>query len=241
MGASKFSVVVIGDEPLALEDTRRLCAASGKVEIVGEAADGKSGLALVSATRPEAVFLDITMPDRSGLGIAAELKARPDPPCIVLVAAHDKFAAQAFDLAVVDYVLKPIVPERLLRAIDRVAALLAINGDEKSVGTLWLPHRGSVLRLSASEIHRLESERDYVRFFSTNRSFLLRVTLTDMQARLDPARFVRIHRSTIIAVDRIAGVRHVGAGAWVVLDLDGAHLSIGRSYLEGVRSRLGLD
>lgn len=240
MSAARFTAVIVDDEPLALEGVRRLCLASGLVDIVGEAIDGASGLALIERLRPQAVFLDIAMPGVSGLEVAAALTRQAGAPRVVLVTANDHFATEAFDLAVVDYVLKPIIPERLTRAIDRLAALIAADGPPTAPMEFWVPYRGTVVRLPALDILRIEAERDYVRFITHDRSFLLRATLTDMLGRLDATRFVRIHRSTIVAGDRIAGLHHVGAGAWAVIDPDGAEFPIGRSYLEPLRERFGL-
>jgi two-component system response regulator AlgR len=240
MTAAKFTAVIIDDEPLAVEGVQRLCAASAVAEVIGTASDGAAGLELIAASRPQAVFLDIAMPGRSGLEIAETLRSRPSSPLVVLVTANHHFATEAFDLNVVDYVLKPLVSDRFARAVERVAVALHVKGGPAAADAFWLPHRGSVVRVSASEIHRIEAERDYVRFIAADRSFLLRATLTDVLARLDPARFVRIHRSTVLAVDRIAGLRHAGAGAWVALDLDGGASSIGRSYLDTLRGRLGV-
>ncbi|KQN78471.1 hypothetical protein ASE90_00030 [Sphingomonas sp. Leaf67] len=113
MTAAPFTAVIIEDEPFAIEGVRRFCARSGQVRIVGEAVDAPTALDLITETRPQVVFLDIAMPGLSGLEVAAEVCALPTPPRIVFITAHDHFAKEAFDLAVVDYVLKPIVPERI--------------------------------------------------------------------------------------------------------------------------------
>lgn len=223
-----------------MEEMLRICAASGMVDIVGSAADGMSALTLIKSVRPQAVFIDGAVQGPPCLEVVAKLKEGAQPPLIVFTAATERFAVTAFDLAAVDYVLKPLVPVRLAQAIDRVALMLAASDPDPSSGTFWVPSRGSVIRLRSHQIHRFESERDYVRLFAKDRSFLIRATLAEMSRRVDPTRFVRIHRSMIMATDRIVGLRHAGAGAWVAIDPDDTAFPIGRSYLTSVRRHLGL-
>lgn len=135
--------------------------------------------------------------------------------------------------------LKPLVPARIAQAIDRVANMLAVDDPHPST-MFWVPYRGTVIRLKPREIHRFEAERDYVRFIAADRTFLIWATLTEISRRIDPARFVRIHRSTIMATDRVVELRHAGAGVWLAIDPDGAAFPIGRSYLTSVRRQLGL-
>lgn len=238
MTTAALRAIVVDDEPLAVEGVRRLCEAHPDIEVVGEATDGIDALALIDRLHPDIVFLDIAMPGPSGLETAAALQRQSRPPRVVLVTANDNFATEAFDLAVVDYVLKPISPQRLGRAIDRVVALARAAEQTEQAAEFWLPYRGSVVRLAEAEIIRVEAERDYVRIFAADRSYLLRATLTDMANRLDRTEFVRIHRSIIMRTTRITGVRHVAAGAWVTIDQDEAEHPIGRHYLENVRERL---
>jgi two-component system response regulator AlgR len=233
-----FTAVIVDDEPLAIEGVRRLCAASPLVEIVGEASDGPAALDLVARARPQAVFLDIAMPGMSGLDVARALRAGAAPPHVVLVTANDHFATEAFDLAVVDYVLKPIDPARLDRAIERVASLMqqhAPAGGQDDA--LWVPYRGSIVRLAVGDIRRIDAERDYVRVNDAHRSYLLRATMAELCDRLGDG-FLRIHRSTAIARDRVTGLRHAGGGSWMAVDAEGEAFPIGRTYLADVRASL---
>ena len=158
----------------------------------------------------------------------------------MLVTAFDHFATQAFDLSVVDYVLKPIDPERLARAIDRLDQLVGgARVGAAPTEEFWVPNRGGMTRVAAAAIRRIDAERDYVRLSVDSRSFLLREPLSAIAARLDPARFVRIHRSTILRADTITGLRHLGAGAWAAVDDAGQANRIGRSFLATVRDQLG--
>lgn len=234
-----IAAIIADDEPLAADGLRELCEATGKVDVVAVATDGAKALQAVDALRPAALFLDIAMPELNGLEVAAALARMPEPPRIVLVTAHEHFATEAFDLSVVDYVLKPVDPLRLSRAIDRLQAQLATEPSPPRERELWVPYLGTVLRLPLADIVRIETERDYVRIHDSGRSYLLRSTLTDLMDRIGDG-FVRIHRSVAVPTDRIAGVRHIGGGAWVAVDVDGGVAPVGRRFLEPVRERLGL-
>ncbi|WP_439569580.1 LytR/AlgR family response regulator transcription factor [Sphingopyxis sp.] len=235
-----MTAIIADDEPLAADGVRRLCEASGKVTIVGIAADGATALRLIHAVRPQAVFLDIAMPELTGLEVAASLARMMDPPRVVLVTAQEHFATEAFDLSVVDYVLKPVDPKRLDRAIDRLQGQLSAEQRLAGEQELWVPYLGSVVRLPIEAIVRIETERDYVRIHELGKSYLLRSTLTDLIDRLGDG-FVRVHRSVAVPAHRIAEIRHIGGGAWVAIDIAGAVAPVGRRFLEAVRQRLGLS
>ena len=237
-----FTAIIMDDEPLAVEALRGLCARSATVNVIGHAGDGGSGLAAIDRLRPDAVFLDIEMPGMDGLSVAASLGRLAAPPLIVFVTAYDHFAAQAFDLAVVDYVLKPVETARLDRAIKRVAERLALGHVSRPARAkeFWVPSRGAMVRIDVSDISRVEAERDYVRIFVGEASYLLRGSITAIEERLDPEQFLRVHRSTILRRAVIAEVRHRGAGAWVATDMAGGSTNIGRSFLANVRAKLGL-
>ena len=236
-----FTAIIMDDEPLAVEALRGLCARSAAVDVIGHAGDGGAGLAMIERRRPDAVFLDVEMPGMDGLSVAASLGRLAVPPLIVFVTAYDHFAAQAFDLAVVDYVLKPVEAARLDRAIERVAERLAIGHVPESARTqeLRVPSRGAMVRVDAADIVRVEAERDYVRIFAGETSYLLRGSISAIEERLDPRQFLRVHRSTILRRDAIRGLRHEGLGVWSVELDEGETLRIGRTYLRKVKAMAG--
>lgn len=232
---------IVDDEPLAVATLRAMAERTGMVEIVGSAGDAETGLGLLNALRPCLLFLDISMPGISGLELACKLRALPAPPLVVLVTAHDNYGPEAFDCAVVDYVLKPVEPERLLRACQRAAQLQAARPRPAAPpDDLWVPHRGTVVRVPLAGIERLDAERDYVRLHLDERSYLMRATLAALESRLDPACFIRIHRSTILRADTIRALRYRAPGAWHAVDARGAAHRVGRSYLDAVRARLSI-
>ena len=250
--------LIVDDEPLAVERMQIICAGLPALAVVGTASDGAAALRLVEALHPDLVLLDMTMPELDGLGVARRLAGVGAPPAIVFVTAHDSFAVEAFDLDAVDYVLKPVTPERLERAIGRALARRSQGGgqgrgsgeagENRWIGEFWVPHRSELLRIAADDVTRIDAERDYVRLHvgdasgsitSGGRSYLLLQTIAGLEARLDPAKFIRVHRSVILRRDRIVGLRHDGLGVWSVELAEGPPVRIGRTYLGRVKAIAG--
>ena len=247
-----LSTLIVDDEPLAVDRMRMICDQLPMVRVIGAASDGAQALDRIAELAPELVLLDLTMPERDGLSVARELSGQANPPAVIFVTAHDDHAVEAFDLDAVDYVLKPVEKERLARAIGRA---LARRGDANAAGgkpspwleELWVPHRSELVRIAVSEVGRIDAERDYVRLHvggndaggESGRSYLLLQTIAGLEARLDPDRFIRIHRSIILRRDRITGLRHDGLGVWSVETVAGETLRIGRTYLAKVKAMAG--
>jgi two-component system response regulator AlgR len=242
--------LIVDDEPLAIERLQIMCAELEKLALVGTASDGEAALRLVDALHPELVFLDISMPGLTGLDVARRIGAAGGAaPAIVFVTAHDHFAVAAFDTEAVDYLLKPVSHERLKKAVARVLGRRsaasdtgsAINGAAGHVREFWVPNRGELVRVAASDIERVEAERDYMRLVCGARSWLIHETISALEARLDPAMFIRLHRSTIVRRDRIVKLSHDGQGNWSA-ELACGHIArIGRTYLASVRAGIMHD
>lgn len=238
--------LIVDDEPLAVERIQVICAGLNMISVAGTASDGAAALRLVEALSPDLILLDMTMPELDGLAVARELAKKDVPPAVIFVTAHDDFAVEAFDLDAIDYVLKPVASDRLVRAIERAIARRGTsrNKDSQWLEELWVPHRSELLRIAVSEVSRIDAERDYVRLHvgdgaEGGRSYLLLQTIAGLEERLDPAEFIRIHRSTILRKDRIRGLRHDGLGVWSA-ELDcGEALRIGRTYLPKVKAMAG--
>jgi two-component system, LytTR family, response regulator AlgR len=239
--AEALRALVVDDEPLAVERMQVICAGIPGLSVVGTASDGAAALRLVEALSPDLMLLDMTMPGLDGLSVARALIGRENPPALVFVTAHDSFAVEAFDLDAVDYVLKPVSPERLQRAIERAVARRTPR--ERSSGEwlaeFWVPHRSELLRIAAADVDRIDAERDYVRLHVGDRSYLLLQTVSGLESRLDPAMFIRVHRSVILRRDRISGLRHDGLGVWSAELRDGTSVRIGRTYLARVKAIAG--
>ena len=233
--------LIVDDEPLAIERMQVLCAELEGLSVVGTASDGKSALRLAEKLNPDLLLLDMTMPGMDGLAVARELGGADAPPAVIFVTAHENFAVDAFDLDAVDYVLKPVAAERLDRAIGRALARRDQAGEEKTkwLSEFWVPNRSELLRVDVEQVSRIDAERDYVRLHVGAGSYLLLQTIAGLEERLDPEKFIRIHRSTILRRDVIRGLRHEGLGVWCAELEEGEDLRIGRTYLRKVKAMAG--
>ena len=245
-GASELATLIVDDEPLALERMELICAGIAGLRVVGTARDGAAALAAIAELSPDLVLLDITMPELDGLAVARALTKRDEAPAVVFVTAHENFAVEAFDLDAFDYVLKPVTPERLERAVARAVARRStrVRGEPQWLSEFWVPYRSELLRIAAADVERIDAERDYVRLHigqqdGSSRSYLLLQTVSGLEARLDPERFIRLHRSTILRRDRIIGLRHDGLGVWSAELDDGTSVRIGRTYLARAKAMAG--
>ncbi len=255
--------LIVDDEPLAIERMQMLCAREPRISLVGTAADGEAALRLTEALTPDLLLLDIAMPLLDGMGVARALSGRENAPAIIFVTAFDNFAIEAFDVCAVDYVLKPVAPDRLSRAVDRVALglsgrrLSATSQAETDPATapaadprryaeeFWVPHRAELIRIEAGQIDRIEAERDYMRLHLGTRSYLLHQTISTLEQRLDPAAFIRLHRSHIVRRDLIKSLRHDGNGVWFAQvsapagsGAEPIELRIGRTHLAQVKAEM---
>jgi two-component system response regulator AlgR len=237
--------LLVDDEPQAIERLQILCARVAGLTLAGVASDGQGAIRMAEALNPDLVLLGIAKSDFDGMAVAHALELRVPKPALVFVSAHDQFAVAAFDVSAVDYLLKPVTQERLERAVERARAKLAETGSGGQsvapptapifVQELWVRNRDEIIRIAVSDIDLIEAERDYIRLHVGKRNFLLHRTISELERRLDPAFFVRLHRSTIVRRDCITGFSHYGSGGWVASLRDGRHVRISRTHLAGVR------
>lgn len=248
MTDAKLRTMIVDDEPLAIERLQIMCSEIPCLNLVGTASDGASALRMVPALKPDLLLLDIAMPGLDGMEVARALERIDPPPAVIFVTAFDQFAVAAFDVSAVDYLLKPVAQDRLERAVARVktqgstpASSPAEDNTKSSFWAkeFWVPHRAEIIRIAAAEIDLIEAERDYMRLHVGPRSYLLHQTITELERRLDPAEFIRLHRSTIARRGHIAGFRHETGGAWLAQLKDGRELRIGRTYLANARAIAG--
>jgi len=241
--AEPLRTLIVDDEPLAVERLQILCSRIADLNLVGTASDGAGALRLIEKLAPDLLLLDIQMPGLDGMAVARALCGKASRPAVIFVTAFDQFAVAAFDVAAVDYLLKPVEAKRLERAIERIrsrpqAAQSAAAAPSPWIQEFWVPHRAEIIRIAARDIDWIEAERDYMRLHVGPRSFLLHKTITELERQLDPHEFVRLHRSTLARRDCIAAFRHNGAGAWEAQLKDGRWLRVGRSYLGNARAML---
>lgn len=236
MVADRLRTLIVDDEPLAVERMQILCAGIPEVDLIGTASDGEAALRLIDALNPDLVLLDIAMPHRDGIGVASALSTLSHRPAVIFCTAFEQHAVAAFDVAAVDYVLKPVSAERLMRAIGRAIEMAGRGRAEPQAASsrwveeFWVPHRSEMVRVSAGDIERVDAERDYMRLGVGGRSYLIHQTISELERRLDPERFIRLHRSTIVRRDKIAKLRHDGLGVWHAELTDGDLVRIGRTY-----------
>lgn len=244
---SRLRTLVVDDEPLAVERMQILCAGIAAVDLVGTASDGDAALRMIAALKPDLLLLDIAMPGRDGMSVAAALAQAAHRPLVVFCTAYEQHAIAAFDVEAVDYVLKPVSADRLERAVARALERL---GERRGSGIappspsrwteeFWVPHRSEMVRVAARDIERIDAERDYMRLTVGGRSLLLHQTITELERRLDPDRFIRLHRSTIVRRDLVAKLRHDGLGVWHAELKDGSLVRIGRTYQASAKALAG--
>lgn len=231
-----LQIMIVDDEPLAVERLRLMCSAIEALAVVGSCNDGPSLLAALPIVRPDVVLLDIAMPGLNGIEVARALETTET--AVIFVTAHHTHALDAFEVSALDYLLKPVTSERLERAIRRARtqARPVQSAEFRSNRELWVRSRGEMLRIVLDEVEVFEAERDYVRLHIGDRSHLVHHTIKSMQAKLDPAKFIRVHRSTIVRRDQVRRLTSKGAGVWTVELIDGRTYSIGGSYLVPVKA-----
>ena len=241
---ASLRVMIVDDEPLAVERLQLLLARLQGVSVVGTANEGETALQIAQAVAPDLVLLDIAMPGMDGIDVARALSEATVDPAIVFVTAFDNFAVAAFDVAAIDYLMKPVQPERLERALDRVRGHLAGGGREARpmatyVEEFWVPDHSGLVRIAARDIERITAERDYMRLHVGQRSWLIHRTIAKLEEELDPAMFIRVHRSVMLRRDMIIGLYRDEAAHWTARLKDGGEQRIGRSYVDAVKRFAG--
>jgi two-component system LytT family response regulator len=246
-------VLIVDDVTLARQRLRRLLCAQPGITVLGEADDATEALLAIRALTPDLVFLDIEMPERDGFSVLAGLT--PDEcPLVVFVTAYDQYAVRAFEANAVDYLLKPVEPERLAATLQRVRERRGNGSDRHArLGALSealsarsrYTERISVRGSDATEVLRvvdvdwIEAAGNYLCLRAAGRTHVVRETLTEMQGRLDPSRFVRIHRSRIVNIERIARLTPLFNGDHTVILHDGTELALSRTYRAALFAALG--
>lgn len=249
-------ILIVDDEPLARRGIALRLRKHQDVELIGEAEDGEAALAAIAADAPDLVFMDVQMPGMGGLE-ALRLLSPPERPLTIFLTAYDRFALQAFEVHALDYLLKPIDDDRFVEALDRARTALANQRarlHRERLGELLetLPgapryaerfavrigHR--IALVAADEMNWIEATGDYVSLHVRgDREYLMREPLHRLATRLDPAKFVRIHRSTIVCVDQIAEMRALPNKDGMLRLRNGTPLRVSRTYSQALYQVLG--
>ena len=235
--------VLADDEVLARQKLRQLLRDEEDLEIAGECASAAEVIQLVGTSHPELLFLDIRLPDMDGFDVVGALNAiHCDPlPHIIFTTAFDQYAVRAFEIHAVDYLLKPFTQERLRSAVHRVRQRISLTSERQDQSTSEPKHdaytdrivfksRGRILFLSVDEIRWVEAEENYVRIFTSSESHLLRETMANLEARLDPQSFLRVHRSAIVNLHFVKEVKSEVDGDAIVTLTNGKKIAMSRSY-----------
>lgn len=238
--------LIVDDEPLARERLKRFLRDESDIELIGECGDGDSAVSDIRLRKPDLVFLDIQMPEKSGFDVIRSLGAKK-LPIVIFVTAYDQYALQAFDVHALDYLLKPFNKERLRRAVSRVREQLAqksatpvderllslledLRPEKKYIERLVVKTSGRVFFLKVDEIDWIEAAGNYVKIHIGREAHMIRETMNGIENKLDPEQFMRIHRSTVVNIDKIKELHPMFSGDYAVILRNGAELSLSRNY-----------
>ena len=242
--SARIRTLVADDEPIARARMVSLLAGESDIEVIGECATGPQTISAIERTSPDLVFLDIQMPQMDGLTLARTLGRTM--PAVVFVTAYDEYALGAFEVHALDYLLKPYSADRFKSALVHARQHL---GARRASGShppaherrdrLVIKSSGRIYFIRTRDIDWCEAAGNYVRLHVGAQTHLVRGTMAHIESQLDEAQFVRIHRSTIVNVDRIQELHSSFGGEYVVLLRDKTRLTLSRGYREGLQDRLG--
>ncbi len=260
-----IKTIVVDDEPLARRRILRLLKAEPDVEIVAECSDGREAIDAIKQHHPDLVFLYVQMPELDGLGVLQAFEAE-QLPLVIFTTAYDQYAVRAFEVHAVDYLVKPFDPERFRSAfqrareqLDRAQAsdqnqrLIALleqlaaqarsgesgTGGDRYLDRLMIRSGGKIFFVKTAEIDWVEAAANYVRLHVGRESHVIRETISNLAERLDPSHFARIHRSTIVNLDRVKEMQPWFSGEYIVILRDGTRLKLSRGYRERLEEQLG--
>ena len=250
-----MKVLIVDDEPLARERVRRHLRDEPGVEIVGEAGNGREAVSAIEEKTPDLVFLDVQMPEMNGFEVLQAL-GENKIPAIVFTTAYDKYAIQAFEFHALDYLLKPFSRERFRRAVrhareqlensrqsgsidERLVSLLENLKAKKYLERIVVKSSGRVFFIKTDEIDWIEAAGNYLKLHVGRDAHLIRETMQSIEAKLDPEKFFRIHRSTLVQIDRIKELHPLFGGDYAVILRNGTELNLSRNYRERLPELFG--
>jgi len=247
--------VIIDDEPLARRKIRQMLARDPEVEVVGDCGNGREAIAAINAQNPDLVFLDVQMPEVDGFAVLESIAA-VRTPLVIFVTAYDQYALRAFEVSAVDYLVKPFDRRRFEKAMQRaksriesergsdvnrqaLALLAELRARSSHIERLVIKAGGRAFFLKTEEIDWIEAEGKYVRLHAGKESYLLREAISSIEGQLDPKQFPRIHRSTIINIDRVRELQPWFHNEYRVILNDGTELMLSRSCRKKLGELLG--
>ncbi len=249
----KMRVLIVDDEEFARRGIRTRLQKLDDIEIVAECKNGREAIESIRRTSPDLIFLDVQMPGKNGFDVVESIGPEALPQVIFLT-AHDKYATRAFDVRALDYLLKPIDDERFHVALSRARESLARTRDYQlgerlaaliqdlrtttqhgANSRIMVRSGGRVMFVKIAEIDWVEAAGDYVSIHSGKKSWLLRETISSIEKRLAPFGFARIHRSSIVKVERVAEMRALDNSEYIVILHDGTQLKLSRNYRQALQ------
>ena len=255
----KIRVLVVDDEPLARRGIRQQLQSAPDIEIVGEAGNGQQAIAAIEKQKPDLVFLDVQMPIFDGFQVIEKIGVS-NLPEIVFVTAFDEHAIRAFEINALDYLLKPIDPERFEKCLERVRERMKNSKDEKFdeklssllqclkrvesnteknfLERVVIKDAGRIFFVGADEIIWISSEGNYVKLHTKSKAYLLRETMDGLENKLNPRDFLRLRRSTIVRIEQIKELHPLFNGEFAVILKDGTKLASSRRYRQNLNSLL---
>ena len=251
---SKIRALIVDDEPLARRRIKSLLAHDQSFEVIGECSDGYKAVTSISELNPDLVFLDVQMPAMDGFEVIKTISAE-QMPTVIFVTAYDQYALKAFEVNALDYLLKPFDRRRFQKTLERAKAMIRglkngnvnnqllsllddLRREQNIPDRFIIKSGGRVVFLRVEEIDWMSTVGNYVRLQVGRDSHLMRETMTGMESKLDPVSFMRIHRSTIVNLDRVKEVQPWAKGEYVVIMRDGTRLIMSRRYRERLNERL---
>lgn len=263
---SSIRTLIVDDEPLARERLQELLDDRSDIVVVGEAEDGLEAANAIQKHEPDLVFLDVQMPGLSGIDVIEEV-GRDTMPVTVFVTAYDQYAIKAFDLAAVDYLLKPFDDERFEQALARARQRILDQGtdaisrrllrmleerdpalleaeeesDEPYLERIAVQGRGKARIVSVEDITHITADGSYAELHTADGTHVIRERMKALSSRLDPSKFVRVHRSAIVRLDEVEMILRSGGGNYAVRLDDGTTVSVSRGRIEELQERLGVD
>lgn len=258
---NKIQVLIVDDEPLARQRLADLISNAESLELLGMATNGKEAVESIDNLDPDLVFLDVQMPGMTGMDVVRKIGA-DSMPTTIFVTAYDQHAVDAFELAAIDYLLKPFEDSRFFAAVDRAIETIRLskidviqrqltgllNGDTQPAKGAKLTYlqripvdsRGQIRIVSVDDVDFISSDGPYAEVHAGNDTFVIRERMQSLEEQLDPTVFARIHRSTIVRLDCIETLLVAGGGDYAVKLKDGRKLKVSRNRRDGLADRLGI-
>lgn len=255
MTPEKIQALIIDDEPPARSVIRKMLAEDTDVEIVGECSNGVEAIESIQKFSPDLLFLDIEMPEMDGFALLESFDEEK-MPAVIFVTAYNQYAVKAFEVSAVDYLLKPFDHERMEKALEKAKTNLRERSDAERSGQVLellqqlntkqemlerfvVKNNGRVLLISCEDVDWIEASGNYVLLHAGGKNHILRETMKRIEKRLDPNKFLRIHRSTIVNIDSIKELQTHFNGEHLVILKSGNELTLSRRYREKISQKLG--